>query len=536
MAPRVIVLGWDSATFDVTDPLIEQGRLPVLASLVERGRSAPLRSTWPPMTDCAWTSAFTGLNPGAHGIFGSWYRAPGSYECRYFSSRDRRAPALWELTEGVRHLVWNIPMSFPASKVEGAMLSGYGAPPGARISEPADLQDRLTERWSLDDILDRAPHSTLERFLDDLIRGLRVQGEALPWAIRESGAEAVSVVWPHVDRAQHFFWKFRGTDHPLAGAVDQVYEAMDAATGAIVAAFPEANVLVVSDHGAGDLYADVNVGAWLAKSGYANYGAPKRSGKAKLAELAWALPPSVRRLGRRLAPGVARSAMSERLAGALGSFDWGSTQAFLGFHSDLWLNLEGREPQGTVPPERADEVLDEIVAGLLELEDPATGRRVFAGAHRRADIYSGPAADLAPDVILDTWSAGYRVAPARPEGDDVIIPPAPLAGVDAAWSADHRPLGIWVAAGPAFAASAARDDELQLYDVAPTCLALLGQPVPDGLDGKPATGHFTESFLRANPVRRAEASKTREGDGAPEYSEDEAAAVAEHLKDLGYIE
>ena len=85
MSVRLVVLGWDSATFDVVDPLARAGKLPVLKSLADAGHRASLRSTWPPMTDCAWTSAFTGTNPGKHGIFGSWYRAPGAYECRYFS-------------------------------------------------------------------------------------------------------------------------------------------------------------------------------------------------------------------------------------------------------------------------------------------------------------------------------------------------------------------------------------------------------------------------------------------------------------------
>jgi predicted AlkP superfamily phosphohydrolase/phosphomutase len=105
MPPRLIVLGWDSATFDVIDPLLQSGRLPAIADLAGDGFRAGLRSTWPPMTDCAWTSAFTGRNPGAHGIFGSWYRAPGAYACRYFSARDRRSPALWELADGSKWLV-----------------------------------------------------------------------------------------------------------------------------------------------------------------------------------------------------------------------------------------------------------------------------------------------------------------------------------------------------------------------------------------------------------------------------------------------
>lgn len=529
MSPRLVVLGWDSATFDVVDPMLAEGRLPALASLLQGGFRAPLRSTWPPMTDCAWTSAFTGQNPGEHGIFGSWYRAPGAYECRYFSSRDRKAPAFWELTSEVRHLVWNVPMTFPATPVEGAMVAGYGAPPGAAITLPGELQSGLAERWPLDDLLDRAPHHSLEAFLDDLIRGMAAQAEAIPWAAAETGADCVTVVWPHVDRAQHFFWQFRGTDHPLADAVERVYEAMDRATGAIVEAFAEADFLVVSDHGAGTLKGDVNVGAWLAAKGLASSGAARRS---RLSELAWSLPPSVRRLGRRVAPSAARRAMSARLAGQLGAFDWANTKAFLGFHSDLWLNLEGREPAGNVREAEAETLLDEIAAEILEITDPATGEPVFAAAHRRAEIYSGPAAAMAPDLILDSWSAGYRVAPAREPGGDIVIPPAPLAGVGAAWSADHRPLGIFVAHGPRIASGAA--EELNLYDVAPTSLTLLEQPVPGGLDGKVATAALAPAFLEAHPVRSVDKIEARDSGG--EYSDEEAAAVAAHLKDLGYIE
>lgn len=530
MAPRLVVLGWDSATFDVIDPLIDQGRLPHLASLIDRGRRAVLRSTWPPMTDCAWTSAFTGLNPGAHGIFGSWYRAPGAYECRYFSSRDRLAPAVWELTEDVSWLVWNVPMTFPPSAIDGVMVAGYGAPPGARFCSPASFQDELAQRWALDDLLDRAPHSTLELFLEDLVRGLDVQAEALPWAAQRSGADCVVAVWPQVDRAQHFFWRFRGTDHPLAGAVERVYEAMDRATGTVLEAFPDADTIVVSDHGAGDLKGDVNVGAWLAANGYARYAAPKR---ALAADAAWALPPAVRKLGRRLAPGLARKAMGAFLLKQLGPFDWSATRAFVGVHNDLWLNVSEREPDGMVDRGDSDDLLDDILGGLLQLTDPATGESVFSAAHRRADVYSGAAAEIAPDAILDCWSNGYRVAVKRDPGTDVVIPPASLAGVDEPWSSDHRPEGIFVAAGPAIAAGSS--DELSLYDVAPTMLGLLGHPIPDDLDGKAAADALTPGFIERNPLRTTTAVPGRAVEHEA-YSEEEASAVAAHLKDLGYID
>lgn len=530
MAPRLIVLGWDSATFDVIDPLVDQGRLPVLANMIGTGWRAPLRSTWPPMTDCAWTSAFTGRDAGGHGIIGSWYRAPGAYECRYFSSRDRRAPAIWELTENVRHLVWNVPMTFPPEAVDGAMVAGYGAPPGANITEPKDLHAGLTQRWELDDILDRAPHGSLEKFLTDLERGLAVQAEALPWAIGETGADAVYAVWPHIDRAQHFFWQFRGSQHPLADAVDRVYEAMDRATGAVIEAFPNADVLIVSDHGAGPLHGDLNLGGWLAARGDAAYSTGSRS--SVLSSVAWGLPPAVRRMGRRAAPGLARKAMAAKLAGQLAPFEWSKTKAFFGFHSDLWLNLRGREEQGIVPHEEVEPLIAELSDALLQIEDPATGNPVIAAVHRRDDIFRGPHANLAPDLMLDTWSAGYRVAPGREASDDVVISPEALAGVRESWSADHRPLGIFVAAGPNIARGSS--DELALYDVCPTGLALLEAAIPEGLNGRVAMDPLAD-FLEKHPVRSTSGASSRTGlvEG---FSEDEAAAVADHLKDLGYIE
>ena len=481
------------------------------------------------MTDCAWTSAFTGLNPGGHGIFGSWYRAPGAYECKYFSSRDRLAPALWDLAPEKRWLVWNVPMTFPPSPMNGFMVAGYGAPPGSRFCEPQSFQDELERRWPSADLLDRAPHGTIEDFRGDLLRGLEAQAQALPWAASESDAECVAAVWPHVDRAQHFFWRMRGTGHALKDAVDDVYEAMDRATGALIEAWPDANFLVVSDHGAGPLKGDVNLGAWFANNGYATFGRAKRS---RLVDLAWKLPPSVRRMGRRAAPAAARKTMGATLTGQLGSFDWSRTRAFMGFHSDLWLNLEGREQQGVVSPGEAESLLDELAGSLLALEDPRSGEPVFAAAHKRGDIYSGPAAKMAPDLILDSWSAGYRVAPNRSASESIVREPHQLAGVHEAWSSDHRPLGIFVASGPDM--SGGTMNELALYDVCPTSLALVGAPVPTGLDGKVAEAALRTEFLERNPVRIAGASRPEARGG--EYSEEEAAAVAAHLKDLGYID
>ncbi len=82
--------------------------------------------------------------------------------------------------------------------------------------------------------------------------------------------------------------------------------------------------------------------------------------------------------------------------------------------------------------------------------------------------------------------------------------------------------------------AAGRSDALSLYDVAPLALALLGQPIPDGLDGAVPTHALDPGFVARAPIRSGGSVADRSAGGA--FSEDEAAAVAAHLKDLGYIE
>src|SRR5918996_3494277 len=67
---RLAVIGLDGATFRALDPLVAQGVMPALGSLIDGGARMVLRSTVPTYTPPAWVSMATGVNPGRHGVFG----------------------------------------------------------------------------------------------------------------------------------------------------------------------------------------------------------------------------------------------------------------------------------------------------------------------------------------------------------------------------------------------------------------------------------------------------------------------------------
>ncbi|MDP6243751.1 MAG: alkaline phosphatase family protein, partial [Myxococcota bacterium] len=65
---RVLVIGIDGASLRVIQPLMQQGRLPHLESIAQKGVSGPLKSHHPLLSPRVWTSVATGKEPDKHGI------------------------------------------------------------------------------------------------------------------------------------------------------------------------------------------------------------------------------------------------------------------------------------------------------------------------------------------------------------------------------------------------------------------------------------------------------------------------------------
>jgi hypothetical protein len=101
----------------------------------------------------------------------------------------------------------------------------------------------------------------------------------------------------------------------------------------------------------------------------------------------------------------------------------------------------------------------------------------------------------------------------------------------------HRDIGVLVAAGPAIPAARAIG-RVDIFDVTPTILYLLGVPVPDDMDGRVLVELFDPAFVQANPVRMAPSSPTQKGSpGSPSaFEEDEERLIRERLEGLGYID
>jgi predicted AlkP superfamily phosphohydrolase/phosphomutase len=121
---RVYVVGMDGATWDVIDPLIERGKLPVFKALKEEGAWARLRTFDPTLSAVVWTSIATGKTMIKHGIVDWTYVNRKNIQVPY-SSSEKRVPSIWEMMDehGLRSVVLNWFVTYPPDAVAGVMVS-----------------------------------------------------------------------------------------------------------------------------------------------------------------------------------------------------------------------------------------------------------------------------------------------------------------------------------------------------------------------------------------------------------------------------
>ncbi len=102
-APRVIVLGFDGADHNMVQRYIEQGELPNLEALAERGTLSRLETTNPAESAVSWSTFGRGLNPGRTTMFGFVSRMPGTYfpELRFMKMGERPASEFYGGDDGI---------------------------------------------------------------------------------------------------------------------------------------------------------------------------------------------------------------------------------------------------------------------------------------------------------------------------------------------------------------------------------------------------------------------------------------------------
>ncbi len=482
----------------------------------------------------------TGVNAGRHGIWDFTERADGGYRLRIVNGSYRRAPAIWDRLSGtgVRSGLVSIPFTWPAPQVDGCALSGFDAADRDEgFAHPATLLAEIRERFGALVLDHRFPIGQNGSVDLDLVRRAAEQKvEIARWLVDRFELDLLFVVFMAADHVHHLCWdewERRGAESRVA----DVYRILDEAAGALAeGAGPDGDVLVVSDHGGGDLEGVVNLNAFLESRGLLAYrgggAALGRRAARRLFDFRRIAPQGIRTRVKRALPALRERAYE---ATTYTVVDWPRTRAFAyGTFGNVVINLRGRESEGIVDPDDYLAVRDEVADALLGLRGP-NGEQIVRTVHRREELFYGPEIEKVPDLIVEfddyAWlGKGNLQSRGHSLWDRIEIEP----GSAHSYVGSHRAEGILILSGPS--AARGRTVKAGIADVAPTILYLLGRPVPGDLDGRLLEEALDSDLLERRPPELAIGEDEVLEPVAEGYSPEDERLQEERLRALGYLE
>jgi predicted AlkP superfamily phosphohydrolase/phosphomutase len=147
----------------------------------------------------------------------------------------------------------------------------------------------------------------------------------------------------------------------------------------------------------------------------------------------------------------------------------------------IYVNLQGREGHGIVPPADSDAVQNTLMGRLLTMTDPKTKARMVDAVYKRDDIYKGPFLQNASELQIGL-ADGYRVSWQSTLGGS---PPGIVYPNMKKWSGDHGSYDYKQTSGTLISSRPLAGDHADIMDIAPTVLKYFGVPIPSDIDGKP---------------------------------------------------
>ncbi len=487
------ILQFDAASASVLDRLLSEGRLPTLARLRERGRHHQLDAPATVFAAGAQHTLYSGVELADHGLFYPFQWAPEEQRVHYMAHFEA-PPPVWEGLgrRGTRTLAVDPYESrAPQEAPPGALVCGW------------QLHDRVVLReWS-------APgetHQRLERLFGspqpvDEVFGRHTAGEMLGLRRRLLGApgrvaDAATLLLPeqpfdlawltfcaaHV--AGHQFWDLSQIDaagldadaeRVLGSTLDDVYVAVDAAIGRVVAALPPGtDVMVISPVGMevntsrADLLPEM-LTAIL--DGTTAEPAPPSS----IWRLRAALPSGLRAKVANALPEKAALDLTSRLE--MRGVDWSATRAFAHPAENqgyIRLNLRGRERDGIVDPADADALMDEIAEGIATFHD-LDGQPAVASVEKVAERWGGRSRSyLLPDLVV-RWTdrPTTKLEGVRSPRYGTVL----RHGVGSGRSGNHTEGDAWALIVPGASRLVEPSRPPRLEDVAATAAAITGADV-----------------------------------------------------------
>jgi len=478
---KILVLGIDGGTLPLIEEWIDEGELPTFSKVIKGGASGLLESSLPYTTFPAWKCYSTGRNPGKLGVYWFLEFDRDMRDIKVNSSLSFKSDEYWDILgyRGFKVGIINMPTTYPPKRVNGFMISGFGASNSSYYTYPKSLKYEIEEKFDYKVNPYKWITSHGRDALNEYERLIKSRFEVLKHYHKYMDLLHLTIYL--TDNIQHFYWSDRDT-------LLRFYKLLDYEIGEILDMFDI--VFIMSDHGFTDLRNVFFINRWFEERGLITL-RDGGGGLLRRMNLSYerlnALRVRYRFIDRviRILPEELLARIKRKLPGE--TFD----SIFDYFSKGInWEETSTIPLEGLIYLLKRDEKLrGRISRALEELVDPLSGRRLCEKVYGREEIYSGPYVGKAPDLVISP-SEGFEVK-LTTEIDSIW-------GVDDEWRGPslrrtgvHTRFGMFIAYGRGIRRGI-RIPISSIYDLAPTILSIYGVPIAGDMDGRP----LEEIFLR----------------------------------------
>jgi predicted AlkP superfamily phosphohydrolase/phosphomutase len=486
---KILVVGLDCASPEI---LFSDDRLVNIRRVMDAGCYGKLESVIPPITIPAWMCMATSQDPGSLGVYGFRNRSDYSYDgLEIVNARSIRDVTIWDqiAMEGGRSVLIGVPPSFPPRKVNGISIGCMLTPDTAKdvYTHPASVRDEIASLVGEYPVDVKGFRTGDKDWLRDSIYDMtRKHFDVVRHYVEHAEWDYFEFVEIGVDRIHHGFWKHHDPSHkqyepgnPHESVIRDYYRYIDRELGRVFELLDEDTVvLIMSDHGARALDGGFCVNEWLVQNGLL--------------------------------------VLNERPAtvtpfGQL-DVDWSRTKAWSegGYYGRVFLNVQGREPQGVILQEDYESFRDELKQMFETLPDDA-GNPMGTTVFKPEELYAN-VRNVAPDLVVHFGDLAWRAIGGV--GYPSVYIQENDTGPD---DCNHAQFGAFVLASSNNPLQG-EVDGVHLLDLAPTLLELAGHDIPTSMQGRSLVTGESGAPPRVTGM-----------------SEDGAEAVKRRLTGLGYI-
>jgi len=512
---RIVLLGFDAATWNVIDPMIAKGELPNFEAVIKRGVRADLYSLDSPVSPRVWTSIVTGKTEDKHGVID------------FYSNRSHlRSKRVWDifnandLTTSIFYWFVTWP---PQKEIKGHMVPGFLSLDSQTI--PAELsflkelemseKNKIVEQREgkglfhdlrlvrqalrfgvkpstlLQAILFKIEQKfrayvELDVFAKVQLLKLYLYRDVFNYMVRQHPTDFAAILYPQADQIGHKYWAYYEPDEyekrvgiPVSerdrckygDVIPNIYREMDKIVGDMRNQLGEDDVLMIlSDHGFGVIEE------------------PKAQLKIKSDEFFAELD----------------------LTGVVHGFSIGP---------DYIIQINDKNTD-------VNDIAEKLRRIRLENEQESffdvsiNGTEIVLGLNNVWYMKSKDAMVLL-EKNLCFAERSVKVA-------DVVAHRSDISG-------DHEPVGVLIMSGSGIK-SDTKISDCSVLDITPTLLYLNNLPVAKDMDGRPLLDAFTEDYACKNSVKYIETYEDGENNKQSDELDFEVSAeIQERLKGLGYL-